>query len=377
MRIKHVNTYQCYALLKETMPPRGDVGFRVFYHTGWEHQYATAVNIVGDDGACGTAVLYGKDDTAPGYVQDVVRGALCGKDPRQVRHLTEALRTTAAEKDRPTQTSVKVNSAVETALWDLLARSRGVPLYELLGGSRSANRCPVYAGSASLCFDTTPRLLEKSRALVASGHIRLKIKIGHGPHEDEELVARIRETVGNRVELMVDANKAYDPDSALQFCKVLDRYGVTVFEEPTQYTNPEDYRRLRKAGSVRIAGGEIYKDVPSALKCLQEGMVDIMQCDADRLGLANLMTIAGACASYGVKFTAHCCNNITSELVGMHINLAIPNSLPQEFETFDNPLFHSMLTPRLTVKEGNCILPRKPGLGFELNMRTVEKYALR
>jgi D-galactarolactone cycloisomerase len=359
--------------MSEPMRARADVGFTATDPAGTEHQHLTTLVLETDDGLSGTGLLnFSVGDRLAVAVVERLAGTLLGRDPFQIRHLREELGVAAAASDASDWAARATLYALEAALWDLLAKSHGMPLYRLLGGKKGSGSVPVYAGGGSLCFDSIVALAEEAAQLRSAGFQRMKVKIGHGPAEDEEIIARIREAVGRNVELMVDANKSYDFESARAFCPVLAKHGITWFEEPLVYDMPSHYRELRELGLVRIAGGELYHELASALHGLDSGMFDVMQTDVGGIGLSSQVALAEACRAYGVGFTGHCFNSAMTFALSLHVHLAIPNAAPQEYDTTDNPLVHSIFSEPFRLVEGQCILPDKPGLGFDLDRRAAD-----
>jgi len=369
MQITALAAHPLHAELSAPMRSRGNVGFTEFFHTGSEVQRITAVEVLTDTEHRGLTLLGGD---AREWVEAVAAPALVGRDPGAVRHGRRALLERAAAAPPPLRQVGGHVNRMEFAMWDLAARSVGLPLYRFLGGVDPD--VDVYAGGGSLCWNPLPLLVQETQALLARGFRAVKIKIGHGPDEDAEIVRTLRRACGPEVRIMVDANRAYDLMSALKLCDVLEEEGVYWFEEPLVYDHPEDWRTLRAQTTVHITGGEGFSRLSQAADALREGLVDVLQCDAGAFGLVDLTAIGAMAAEAGVGLTPHSCNSVIGFLVSCHLQRALPNAEIQEFETFDSPFIHRIFEEPWTLTGGKLRLPETPGLGVSLSRETLEQY---
>lgn len=372
MRVTGIRAHALYAELPAPMRSRGDVGYTEFFHTGSEVQRITVVELLTETEHCGVTLLSG--DARP-WLEAIAQPALENADPRAVRicrrRLIEAAR--AAPEALQPASRFHVNR-LEFALWDLLGKSAGLPLYRLLGGVDPW--VDVYAGGGSLCWNPPDQLVEETERLLDRGFLALKIKIGHGPEEDARIVEAIRDRCGPEVAIMVDANRAYDLEGALKLAPVLEDQGIAWFEEPFVYEDPEPWRALRESTTVPISGGEGFHLISQASHALEEEMVDVLQCDAGGFGLDALLSIAAMAEERGVDLTPHSCNSVIGFIVACHLQQAIPNRRLQELETFDNPFVHSIFNERFKLVAGKMRLPEEPGLGFTLNRDLIARHAV-
>lgn len=366
MRITELRVTRCYAELEQPMRERGSEGFGVHYHTGSEKQWLTAVEVLTDEDTVGITAWPGAFDASREFVDDLAPAVLVGADPRAVRDLRVRLLMAGAARG--------LVNRMEWALWDLLAKCHGAPLFELLGGGPETG-AQVYAGGGALCWNPLDDLVEEARQLKAQGFEGLKIKIGHGPEEDAEIVAAIREAVGPDSWIAVDANRAYDLRGALRLCDALAELDVAWFEEPFLYEDGQDYRRLREESAIPVAGGEGFAELSRVAWALENNVLDVLQCDCG-VGLAELLAAAEMAAEHGVLLTPHSCNNAMGRQVAMHLHLTIPNRAPQEFETFNSPFIRELLDPPPELADGRMELGDAPGLGVSLNRHTLQRYAV-
>ena len=195
-------------------------------------------------------------------------------------------------------------SAVDIALWDLKARLLELPLADLL--PRFHERVPIY-GSGGFTSMDPDRLTAELRGWIEQDIPRVKIKVGRSPEQDADRLQLTRETIGDEVELFVDANGAFTPKQALKWADLYASYGVSYLEEPVSSEDREGLRMLRDRGpaGMAIAAGEYEWGVPQI-----DGLadcVDIVQADVTRCGgITNMLRADAICRARNKRFSAHC-----------------------------------------------------------------------
>jgi L-alanine-DL-glutamate epimerase-like enolase superfamily enzyme len=197
-------------------------------------------------------------------------------------------------------------SAVDIALWDLGARLLGLSLAQWLGAQRQD--VPVYGSGGFTTYDD-PTLVSELEGWLARGLDKVKIKIGESWgrcfERDLERVRLVREVVGKRVEVFVDANGAYQRGQARRVGERLTDLDVRWFEEPVTSQDLVGLAELRHLLDLDIAAGEYGDDLhychrmAPAVDCLQ---VDVTRCG----GYTEWRRIAAAAAAHGVEISAHC-----------------------------------------------------------------------
>jgi L-alanine-DL-glutamate epimerase-like enolase superfamily enzyme len=255
-------------------------------------------------------------------------------------------------------------SAVDIALWDLKAKLLDVPLAALLGRFRDS--APIY-GSGGLCSYSDTRLREQMSCYVEKGIPRVKMKVGREPERDRHRCAVVRETIGDEVELYVDANGAFTPKQALLWAERYAEHGVTYFEEPVSSEDRDGLRLVRERGpaGVAIAAGEYEWDLPQ-LRDLAD-CVDILQADVTRCGgITNMLRVDGICKARSMAFSAHCAPALSA-----HVCAAIETCVHIEYfhdhVRVERELFDGTLEPA-----GGCLRPDPvaPGHGLALKDST-------
>jgi L-alanine-DL-glutamate epimerase-like enolase superfamily enzyme len=301
-----------------------------------------------------------------GKLADVVRG----RDALSPQAAWAAMRQQVRNLGQQALCAMAI-SAVDIALWDLKARLLGLALADLLG--RFNARVPVY-GSGGFTSYSDERVAEQLGGWAADGIPRVKMKVGRDPARDLERVRVARDAVGPDVELMVDANGAWQRKEALwwmeRFC---DELGVSYVEEPVSSDDLGGLRLLRDRApaGMSVAAGEYGWDVPYFAR--MAGCVDIQQADVTRCGgITGLLRVDALCRAHSIPFSAHCAPAISA-----HACAAMESLVHLEY-FHDHVRIESMLFDGALSPEDGALVPdsSRPGLGLELRRDVAEEYAL-
>lgn len=264
-------------------------------------------------------------------------------------------------------------SAIDAALWDLKAKLLGLPLARLLGPVRE--EVPLY-GSGGFTSYPSEVLREQLAGWAEAGFSRVKMKVGRHPEEDPARVAEARRAVGDRVDLMVDANGAYLPAQAAGMARAFADQGVVWFEEPVSSDDLAGLRQLRHRAppGMAIAAGEYNYRIHDFRRMLEAGAVDVMQADASRcLGITGFLAAARLCQAFGIPLSAH-----TSPTLHLHPACAATPLIHVEYfhdhARIESQLFEGFVPPR-----GGRMRPDlgRPGLGVELKTQDAERFRVR
>jgi L-alanine-DL-glutamate epimerase-like enolase superfamily enzyme len=260
-------------------------------------------------------------------------------------------------------------SAVDIALWDLKARLLGVALADLLG--RFHPHVPVY-GSGGFTSYTNEKLAEQLSGWADEDIPRVKMKVGRDLEADPGRVRAAREAVGDGVELMVDANGAWQRKEALHFMELFaNEFGVTYVEEPVTSDDLEGLALLRDRGptGMNVAAGEYGWDLPYFQRMAD--CVDIQQADVTRCGgITGLLRVDALCKARSIPFSAHCAPAISA-----HACCAMETLVHLEY-FHDHVRIESMLFDGTLSPSGGALQPDPgaPGLGLTLREKDAEDY---
>jgi L-alanine-DL-glutamate epimerase-like enolase superfamily enzyme len=317
-------------------------------------------------GATGLGYTYG-DVSVGRFVDsklgDVVRGADAMSPARVWSHLQAAIRNMG----RPGVGAMAV-SAVDIALWDLKARLLELPLTALLPCFHEA--VPIYGSGGFTSYDDR-RLAEQLGTWAAMGLARVKMKVGRDPDRDPHRIAVARASIGECVELMVDANGAYARKDALLWAQRFADAGIRYFEEPVSSEDREGLRLLRDRGpaGVAIAAGEYEWTLAQVADVA--GCVDVVQADVTRVGgISALLRVDGICRGHSLPFSGHCAPAISA-----HALCAMESAVHLEY-FHDHVRVERMLLDGTHDPESGGLRPdpTRPGHGLELKRSDAAEY---
>lgn len=334
------------------------------------------LEITGDDGQTGIGFCYvGSSGSAlfPKVVQELFVGMLLGQDAHRTEGLWEEMAQESLLQGR-TGITMRVISAIDTALWDRNARASGLPLYKYLGASASGN-VPAYASGGYYLEGKTPDLLaDEMASYVAAGFDAVKIKVGRESLAQEEArLAAVRERIGPQTLLMLDANNAWrDLPNALRFMRMAERFDPYFIEEPFGPEDIGNHAALARATRVPVATGEIEVGRWRFKQLLDQGGAVMLQTDACVCGgITEFRRIAAMAAGYGVTMYPHWFHDLH-----VHLVASTPNARYVEFFPDDKVLnFRRLLDRQLVCERGRLLLPEGPGLGFGFLPEALEQFA--
>lgn len=305
-------------------------------------------------------------------VEQLLAPILIGQDSYAVEGLWQAMYGESLLQGR-SGTVMRAISILDTALWDLNARTHSVPIHKYLGAVE-LDTVPAYASGGYYLDAKTPQMLgDEMASYVEMGFKAVKMKAGRlSPADDEARVRAAREAIGPDVELMIDINNGWrDVTEALQFVRRFEQYDPYFIEEPFSPDDVDNHARLAKQTRVPIATGEIGYGRWYHKELLDKEAAAILQTDALVCGgISEWRRIAATAASYGVVMCPHWFHDVHAPLVA-----ATPNARYVEFFWDDQVLnFRRLIDRQLTQKGGRIALHQAPGLGFSFDDDAVTKY---
>jgi L-alanine-DL-glutamate epimerase-like enolase superfamily enzyme len=346
---------------------------------------AMLIRVEADNGLVGYAPGQGSEIAKQG-IDAVVAPFLEGRtlaDP-------DALRVQFAEGPGISINQRKLYCAAEIALYDLVGKSKGVPVSELLGG-RVRDRIRLY-GSAGM-YMSPAEYAEEARAIAKLGFRAYKMRSGMGPAEDLETVRQMRDAVGPDFDLMVDAHtwwrmgdRNYLPATIHKLARDLSQYGLAWLEEPLPPEDHEGYRLLKNLDLLPIASGEHEPDEPSYLDLILTECVDYVQMDVVcQGGYTAARRLLKEIERAGLKFAFHSWGTALEVLAAAHLGVCWPEQViewlefpcyatPSRAGMYPFPLAEEILKEPLRIEHGDLIVPAGPGLGVEVDEGVVERY---
>ena len=262
-------------------------------------------------------------------------------------------------------------AGLEMACWDLLARTRQVPLAAMLGGTRTE----ILSG-VSLGIETdTAVLFEQIDRFVSEGYRRVKLKIM--PGRDVKIVKAVRERYPD-LPLQVDANSAYTLDD-IPTLKRLDEFGLLLIEQPLAHDDIIDHATLQRSMNTPVCLDESIHSAEDARKAIEIGACRIINIKVSRVGgLFEAKRIHDLCVSKGIPVW---CGGMHEFGIGRAANVAIASlagfTLPGDVSGSDKYYREDVVDPPVLASQGAVPVPTKPGIGHEPVLARIERLAIR
>ena len=343
-----------------------------------DEQKNTLLEVKTDEGLTGIGSCYTSRALVEASLQ-LLHPMLIGETGLEAERVAEKLRQMTFWQGRGGAVEHTI-SGIDIALWDLQGQALGQPVSRLLGGNYR-DRIKPYA---SILFEDPPVLRDKLLAQTARGF--RAIKMGWRPFGrvsrklDELLIKTARETVGEDVELMVDAggSEQFWPHGvswARETAKMLADYGIVWFEEALRPDDVTGFKELRQTSPVLVATGEVLTRRQAFQPFLVERAVDVIQPDVTKCGgLSEGRRIGWMAQDHGVLLVPHGWNTGIGVAADLALTAALPVARWIEYQT-GVPYIEEILDPPFKLDdEGMLRVPTGPGLGVKLNWDAVGRY---
>jgi L-alanine-DL-glutamate epimerase-like enolase superfamily enzyme len=300
-------------------------------------------------------------------IQQELKPVLMGQDPAFPKRLRADL-WKAVEYHGVQGVVSFALAAVDIALWDILGKAAGMPVYRMLGAYR--DRMPAYnmCGWYYQQDDDLSRYRRSITSALEEGFPAVKIKVGRDSIEDDtRRIRAAQELCGKDRRVMVDANQKFNRNEALRRGRVYQQMGCYWYEEPLAPHEREGYGELARELDIRIATGENEYTKYTFLDLLKRGGADVIQPDNRRAGgVTEWMEIAAIADGFGVDVASH-----GGGVTNLHMLLAMPNAIYMESGSVKGD--SSAIEP-LRMQKGEMLAPETPGMGSELKPDWVKKY---
>jgi D-arabinonate dehydratase len=333
-----------------TDPPRWSADYD-------RHRELVVVDIETDSGVTGMGYLMplsGGLSTIAACIEELVIPQVLNRSVEEVETIWDELWAANYMVGRMGIT-VFAQSAVDIALWDAWGKATDQPLHRLWGHLNDT--LPAYGSG---CWRGLGRegMIEKAEAYVAQGFTQIKAQVGHMYDEDTDIanIAALRDAFGPDIDIMIDANMAFDVGQAISIGRRLDDLGIYWFEEPVVAEDFDGYFKIADALETRVVGGENHYTCHEMTRFFETPKIPILQPDPMRGGLTDMRRVAKAAEAAGITIAPH----LFPELA-VQVMASIPNAHVIEYLDFLDDLWLDPVLP----EAGRMTAPERPGHGLE------------
>ena len=251
---------------------------------------------------------------------------ILGKDPFRIEVFQEIYGSVRGN------TSIK--AAIDMAIYDLIGKYCGKPVYKIFGGYRDEIETDVTIGIKS-----PHEMAESAKKWVKKGFRKIKIKVGINPAEDIERIRMVREAIGDNVELRIDANQGWSVEDAIKVLNKVEKYDIKFCEQPVLYTDIDGLKKVKENSPIPIMADESVHNSRDALKVIEKDAVDLINIKLMKSGGINeAMRIAHMCEAAGVPNMIGCMGESKIGITAaVHTALAFKNII---YYDLDSDLLH-------------------------------------
>lgn len=320
----------------------------------------------------GEATLESHDNAVLGALKDI-ENLVLGEEPARIEHLTQKMLKQLFWKGGVIKGSAI--AGVELALWDILGKSLGQPVYKLLGGA-CRDKIRVYVNGWSGGSLDPAVIREKLHSAMEAGYDAFKFSLAQpvwplsdpaGLRRIAKAAETIRETAGPDAMLMFDGHGRYDADFAIRVAGILRALDFAFFEEPCQPEDEEGLAKVARHADLPVASGERLAFLPEFKRLLARGCASVVQPDIGHCcGFGTALKAARLAEAFNAFVAPHGPMSPVITTISLHLDAVIPNFLIQE-RLFLNDWRNEVIREPLRVENGFLTLNDRSGWGIELN----------
>lgn len=348
------------------------------YRTNW-----VFVKVITDEGVSGVgeATLEYREQTVAQAIRDL-GDTLVGKDPNNIEAIWHESYRDVYFRGGPVNMSAL--SGVEMALWDIKAKSLGVPVYQLIGGKVRA-AIPCYANGWFAPAKTPEEFAEKARIAVGEFGFRgLKwdpfgkayLTISKAElRQAIDCVDKVVQAVGDEVEILIEGHGRFNVPTAVRIGQMLEDFDITWFEEPVPPDNLEALAEVKNRLSVPVAAGERIYSRWDYQPFFQLRCADFIQPDLSHAGgIGEVKKIAAQAEANHIAVCPHNPSGPVANAATVHIAMSTPNFHLLEVMATDVPWRSSICDEDMRLEDGMIVCSDRPGLGIELDENRIAEH---
>lgn len=379
MKIKNVEAF--------VVSQKFEKGDRFAFSQAWYNSRTIMLlKITTDNGIEGWGEAFGPAFINKTIIDDYMAGMIIDRDPLDTEVIWEKLYNKFRDHCRKGNV-IEAISAVDIALWDIKGKALKLPIYKLLGGTPRERIKPYATGLYRKELPTViDDLVKEAEDYIEQGFKAIKIKIGFGVDDDIKTVREIRRAIGDNIQLMVDANHAYNASDAIRISRNIEEYNIAWFEEPVPPEDIEGYMEVKSKTNIPVSGGEAEFCRYGFNNLLRKRAVDIVQPDCCVTGgISEFKKIAVLASIYNIQCYPHVWGSAIALAAG--INCAfflqdfpyklVSEDMMLEYDRTTNIFREKLSINSVAIKDGYILPPDKPGLGIEIDEDLIKRYRIR
>lgn len=299
-----------------------------------------------------------------------------GKDPLRIEHHYQVVSRNTHFMGAALSAAY---SAIDIALWDILGKSVGLPVYQLLGG-KCREKVKVFTNVSG---NTPEQRAESAKKSVEEGFTTLRMTPFPGGFEQlsatavvssaVKIVQAVREAIGDEIDLGLEIHRNLKPDAAIMLAHELEPFKILYYEDPLAPESIEALEYIARHVDLPIATGERFYNIYQFKDLIDRKIVSLIRPDLSLAGgFTQCKKIAGTAEAAFVGIFPHLMGSPVNNAAFTQLAAAIPNYALMESNPHEGPLAEIVDTP-LEVKDGYRIVPDRPGIGVEINEDALGK----
>lgn len=339
------------------------------------------LQLIGEDGSIGWGEVFASPFAASAFIRAKLAPLVLGQSAMDVGRLYHAMAATLGYDRRGA--AMMAISAIDIALHDLAARSRGISVAQMLGGALR-DRMLAYASGPFIAEGREPYRAypEQIEGLLRRGFRAIKPRVGADPRQDGVVMRAMRHQVGHDIALMVDINQGYTVGAAIESARHMEEADLLWIEEPLQPEDIGGYQAVAQAVRTAIAGGEALASLAAFRDFLQARTFSVLQPDLTVCGgFTGLGRVAALADAFDIPVMPHVFGTLVNAHAASQMGALLTprrggGPMPYPFIEIDvtpNPLL-TLLGPMDPRPDGTLAVPDAPGIGLDLDPQRLEPW---
>jgi galactonate dehydratase len=329
----------------------------------------------------GEASLEWQEKTVETLIHEWVEDRILGANPLDFEKVISQMIRDQYQGGSTIMTAI---SGIEIAMWDIVGKACGQPIYQLLGG-QAREELPAYANGWYGGAITPEQFYESAKDVVQRGYKGLKFdpfgtawKTLDKQQMDsaEKMVEAVRDSVGSDVQIMIEVHGRLGVSSAIEMGRRLEKYDLEWYEEPVVPNSLEQLKQVKESLPFKIAAGERLYTLEDLARLCKMRAADVIQMDLAHCGgLYITRKVAAIAEAEDIQLAPHCSIGPVALCAAIHFDWSTPQVLAQEnFAEYDVPWRNAFVYGWNPIDKGRFQLPDKPGLGIDLDIEECKKH---